>query len=292
MRAHRAPSLLSWLRKEEAACSDLGSLGSTRASTRRPTRRPSSAERLHSPTAAATSGSQIYDTVDKHERNRLKIKWPVVCTPHGVFDGRLDKHPVSWSGFTYHDFDGTFSGPDDPRRAAALRDIYEIPWVAAIGLSLSARGMSMLIYHADIHDAETHHAAWWWASAPSRRRHSKTIDIRRTGQSNTEPRPRLVRAAAHATWELRSHVRRSFDAAASSTQPNPDADAIQHRQSEPGGVGPTTRASISLRTMGRSMSAVRRHRSVLCDKGRQKSGKGHMPSVLVALRRTHEEGVA
>ena len=75
---------------------------------------------------------RIYNTPDKHERNRLKVKWPVVCTPHGVFTGRKDDAPISWSGLTYHDLDGMFPDAEPGRGHWRTVDaIAALPYVAA-----------------------------------------------------------------------------------------------------------------------------------------------------------------
>ena len=109
---------------------------------------------------------RIMEIPDKPARDRLKVHWPVVCTPHGVFAGRLDEQPISWSGLTYHDLDSAFPDALHPVQEQWVRAIAAETYVAAVGVSMSGLGLGVLCAHQGIADAAAHAAAW--TSAQSR----------------------------------------------------------------------------------------------------------------------------
>ncbi len=116
---------------------------------------------------AADAWESVYMIEDKAERDRVKATWPVVITPHGIFEGRKNEAPVSWSGFTYHDLDGAFGSPAHPEnniaRNRVLRLAQECPFIAAVGVSVGGRGLSVLIWQPGIDSHDAWQTAWDWA---------------------------------------------------------------------------------------------------------------------------------
>ena len=109
----------------------------------------------------------VYSIEDKPGRDRLKAKWPLVVTPHGIFEGRLNEAPLSWSGFTYHDLDGAFGSPAEEAwnraRSRVRRVAEQCPFTVAAGVSVGGRGLSVLVWQPGIGDPASWEAAWDWA---------------------------------------------------------------------------------------------------------------------------------
>ena len=87
----------------------------------------------------------------KPKRDKMKNTWPLVVTPHGMFRGRRNEDPISWSGLTYHDLDAVWPGlTDQDGRSEAFAVLQDISFVAAVGHSMSGRGLSVLCVHQQI----------------------------------------------------------------------------------------------------------------------------------------------
>lgn len=109
----------------------------------------------------------VYMIEEKQARDKAKAGWPVVVTPHGVFEGRLNERPLSWSGFTYHDLDGAFGSmretANNVARNRVAKAAEELSFTAAVGVSLGGRGLSVLCWQPGIASADDWEAAWEWA---------------------------------------------------------------------------------------------------------------------------------
>ena len=87
----------------------------------------------------------------KPKRNRMKNAWPLVVTPHGMFRGRKNEDPISWSGLTYHDLDAVWPElTDQDGCSEAFATLQDLSFVAAVGHSMSGRGLSVLCVHQQI----------------------------------------------------------------------------------------------------------------------------------------------
>ena len=115
--------------------------------------------------ASADAAIDLWERItaepDDAKRKVLKSRWPLIATPHGCFEGRLDAKPTSWSGLTYHDLDCVWNGIESQHnRADTLAALLAVPCVAAVGHSLSGRGISVLCRHAHITARDEFDTAW------------------------------------------------------------------------------------------------------------------------------------
>ena len=142
---------------------------------------------------------RIMEIPDKPARDRLKVHWPVVCTPHGVFAGRLDEQPISWSGLTYHDLDGMFPDALAPGHERWVGAIAYEGYVAAVGVSMSGRGLGVLCGHHGIVDAATHAAAWMSAQSRLATRFPGNWDLKTRNPARAWFVPPLMKRAPFAS---------------------------------------------------------------------------------------------